>query len=87
MLALNGAQIGREAALEVFVHFAEEVLQEDVFSRNGGIGFEFENPMPVGLLEAFEGLACVHDNVPEDVRKSIPGGNERTRMHHHFSSW
>jgi hypothetical protein len=43
--------------------------------------------MPIGLLEAFEGLACVHDNVPEDVRKSIPGGNERTRMHHHFSSW
>src|SRR5262249_25467136 len=55
VLALNAAQIDRNLRLERYVdRLAEIVAQENVFCRDGGIGFQLEYPVPIGLLQCQE---------------------------------
>ena len=48
---LQAAQIDCDLGLEGRVALAEEVLQDDVLGRNGGVGLQLEHPMPVRAPE------------------------------------
>ena len=51
MVALDAAQISGELLLDFGVEVTHEVLEQDVFRRNRGIGLEFVQPMTVfGLI-------------------------------------
>ena len=51
---------------------AEEAPQHDVFGGNGGIGFQFEDPVAVGLLAAQQRFACqAHGTFQRSV--AMPG--------------
>ena len=50
MGSLEPAQIGRYLRLDARIGFTEEVLQQDVFGGNGGIGFQLEYPVSVLAL-------------------------------------
>ena len=58
-------RIRGQAALQPAVHAVQEMPQEDVFRGDRGIGLELEDPVPVLLLTALEGLARVEDYVLE----------------------
>ena len=52
VLALDATQIDRDLGFELARHrLGEIVAQQDIFGRNGGVGFELEHPMPVRLLQ------------------------------------
>src|SRR3546814_3025448 len=59
--ALDGAQVvgdlGLDRAERRRVDLAQEMLQEDVFRRDGGVGFQLEQPVAVGALLGFQGRA------------------------------
>ena len=55
MLRLETANEFRDLGLQRIVDLVEIVLQQDVFRRNGRIGFELEAPMTVGLLQPDQG--------------------------------
>jgi hypothetical protein len=57
MRALDTAQIDADLALQVGLDAVQEVFQQDVFGRNGGVGLQFEDPMAVGLLAAEQRIA------------------------------
>ncbi len=51
VLALNAAQVHRDLAFDLGVdRLAAEVAHQHVFGRNGRVGFQLEDPMPVRLL-------------------------------------
>ena len=50
MIRLRLAQISGQLILTLDVNFIEEVLEKYIFSRNCGVGFQHENPMPIRLL-------------------------------------
>jgi hypothetical protein len=53
MLALDRPQVADDLGLEHrIVGFAQEMAQQDVFRRNGGVGLQLERPMAVRLLQA-----------------------------------
>ncbi len=57
MGALGAAQIGRDFGFEPGIdRFGEIVPQQDIFGRNGGVGFELEQKMAVGMLAGDERL-------------------------------
>jgi hypothetical protein len=59
ILALDRAQIARQIPLQGIVDLIEIMLQEDVFGRDGGVGLELVDPVPVRplLLEQRRGGA------------------------------
>ena len=51
MRALDTAQIHADLAFQLQVRRLRQVMhQEHIFRRNGGIGLEFIDPMPIGAL-------------------------------------
>ncbi len=59
MAALDAAQIGGDAGFERGIdRFGEIMPQQDVFGRNGGVGFELEQKMAVGALAGEQRLRC-----------------------------
>jgi hypothetical protein len=61
--ALDGAQVGADLLLQLRLDTVEEVLQQHVFGRNGGVGFQLEHPVPVGMLPPRQGGAGAADGV------------------------
>ena len=69
VVALDAAQIDADLALQrEVIGFAQVVTQEDVFGRNGRVGFEFEHPVPIGALALEQGLGGQIDRAvyPQD---------------------
>ena len=50
MRALGLPQIAGDALLQAGLDIAEIMLQQDVFGRDRGVGFELEHPMAVLML-------------------------------------
>src|SRR5262249_32417398 len=51
MRALNAAQINADLALELGIDRLRQVMaHQNVFGRNGAVGFELKDPMPIRLL-------------------------------------
>ena len=69
MRALDRAQIHGDLALQVRVHAVEEMLQQHVFGRDGGVGLELEHPVPVRLLPAQQSVARAVDSVRKLARR------------------
>ena len=69
MAALNRAQIGADFPLDVGCGLkpVEKMAQQDVFGRDGGVGLEFEHPVPVWLLPLQQRRARSGDTVVEPV--------------------
>ena len=71
MLALDAAQIDGDLALELeVVRLAEIVAQQDVFRRDRGVGFQFEDPVAVVALPARQRLRGAIDVVVQPVRQA-----------------
>jgi hypothetical protein len=51
---LPSPQVAHGAALAVAVHPVDEVAEQQVFGRDGRVGFELAHPVPVRLLECEE---------------------------------
>ena len=49
MRALARTNIGREARFHFIVDFIEEMIEQHIFGRNGGVRLKVEKPMPVFL--------------------------------------
>ncbi len=50
MVALDAAQIDRDLGLELTCDRLVEIMtQQDVFRRDGGVGFQLEHPVPIAL--------------------------------------
>ena len=55
---LQAAQIDRDLRLEGRVDLAQEVLQDDVFGGDGGVGLELEHPVSVRALQLEQSSRC-----------------------------
>src|SRR6266851_3137510 len=51
MVTLGAAQIACDALIELGVDRAEIMLKQDIFGGDRGVGFEFEHPMTVIMLQ------------------------------------
>src|SRR3546814_6728226 len=81
--ALDGAQVvgdlGLDRAERRRVDLAQEMLQEDVFRRDGGVGFQLEQPVAVGALLGFQGRAHLADQRVDGVEVGKRSGNRGGR--------
>ena len=51
MGTLRRPQIAGDTPLDIRLRGAEVVLQQDIFGRDRGVGFELEYPMPILMLQ------------------------------------
>ena len=51
VLALMAPDEGGEAGLHLRVDLVQEMLEQNMLGRDGGIGFQWKDPMAVGMLE------------------------------------
>ncbi len=59
VLALTAPEVDRDLGLQCSVDgFRQIVSQQDVFSRNGGVGLELEHPMSVAPLQCEQRVGC-----------------------------
>ncbi len=63
MLALDFAQINRDPALKRGIDPVQVMFQQDIFGRNGGVGFQLEPPMSIGRLAPLQGGRGIGDRV------------------------
>src|SRR5580700_6159397 len=67
--ALDTTQIGADLALErAVLRLAKVMLEEDIFGRDGGVGFELEHPVAVGPLHRQQRLRRTLDDVVQSAR-------------------
>ena len=52
--ALDAAEIDADLAFKLGIDAIEEMFQQQIFGGDGGICLEFENEVPIGLLQALE---------------------------------
>ena len=76
MGALDAPEIIGDLGFELEVcRLAEEMLQQDIFGRNRGIGLQLEDPMAVLALERQDGLRRPADRAFEIGRRGGKVGN------------
>jgi hypothetical protein len=61
--ALHRADIGRKVGLALGLGDAEEAVEEDILRRDGRVGLELEDEMPVRLLKRSQRLACLGGDI------------------------
>src|SRR6185437_10059877 len=66
--ALSLSQVDRELALELRLDLIQEMHHQDVFGRNGAIGLELEDPVPVGPLLPDQRVAGGGDRLTEALQ-------------------
>ena len=54
VIPLNRTDVSGELGLDILLHLSDEVVEQDIFSRDGGVRFELEHPMPVFVLGFFQ---------------------------------
>ena len=54
VIFLNAAQIFRHALMQRLIDRAEKMIEQNVFGRDGDVGFKLERPMPVGMRCSFK---------------------------------
>jgi hypothetical protein len=77
MRPLRAANVLGQGALLVGIYFVKIMLQENVFGRNGDVGLELENPVPVGLLARLQRLA----RLGEDATEAVPQAGRSDSVH------
>ena len=92
MLALDAAQVSRDAFIELGVDRAEIVLQEDVFGRDRRVGLKLENPMAVLMLQRQQRIDRPRDGSVEARREGRLTGHRhillcRHSIHHGSARW
>ncbi len=63
MLALDLPQIDADPALQRRIDAVEEMLEQHIFGRDRGVRLQLEQPVPIGILPAREGIARAVDRV------------------------
>ncbi len=77
MRLLEAAQVVRRLALKIEVGLAEEVLDQNGFRRDGGVGLEIELEMPVLVLRPQQRRRGARDRLlGAIVRRRAGGGLE-----------
>ena len=84
MIALGFPQIGGQFGLDLVVNGSQVMIKQDVFRRNGGVGFQFEDPMAVFVLNAVQPCRGFVDHPIQAVRlkrRLVPWKNFRFIKH------
>jgi hypothetical protein len=74
ILALDLAQVAGEPLLHLWVDLAQEMLQQDVLGRDGGVGLQLESPVAVRLLHRHQRPGDIGHGVIEKVGIGRLGG-------------
>ena len=74
MRALAAAQIGRDLGFQFRVDGLAEVMpHQDIFGGDGGVGLEFEHPMPIRTLDGQQGVGRSGNRVVQRSRRNLSG--------------
>ncbi len=80
--ALRAPQIGGDSLLDDVVDLAQEVIEQDIFRRNRGVGFQLEDPVPVFGLPPNQPLRRFGDHAVDIVISRVDRGQSGLRMSH-----
>ncbi len=56
VILLDRTQISGQFLLKRIVNLSQEMVEKNVLCRNGGVGFQFEGPVPILRLKGEESL-------------------------------